>query len=137
MALQSFGDCPWCSARIDLRKEGSVYVCPVCACTFSRNSAKWQVGIPVAILVAILFWIYFPFHGRIGALLGTIAVLIVTAKSRHHRILSRGRSDLVIGEATQHKAQGKESKWFLVVIGFVVAAFLALLTLVLVLMLKR
>jgi hypothetical protein len=137
MAFQSFGDCPWCGAHIELRKEGRDYVCPVCACTFSRNPAKWKVGIPAAILVACLLWIFVPLHGRIAAFFGAIAVLIATAKSFHHQILSRGRSDLTVGEAKQHKAEGKESKWFFAAIAVVLAAILVLLTLVLVLMAKR
>ena len=51
MAFQSFGGCPWCGARIDLRKEGRDYACPVCGCTFNRNSGKWKVGIPLALLM--------------------------------------------------------------------------------------
>jgi len=137
MAMQSFGDCPWCGAKIDLRKEGRAYVCPVCACTFNRNPAKWKVGIPVAILVAVLLWLFVPLYGHIAALLGAIAVLIVTAKSFHHQILSRGRGDLTVGEAKQHKAEWKESKWFFVAIAVVVAAILVLMTLVFVLMAKR
>ena len=130
MALERFGDCPWGGAKIDLRKEGRAYVCPVCACAFSRNPAKWKVGIPVAILVAILLWIFVPLHGRMASLLGVIAVLIVTAKSSHHQILSRGRDDLIAKEAKQHKIERKESKWFFGAIAVVVAAILVLLTLV-------
>jgi len=137
MAFQSFGDCPWCGARIDLRKEGRDYACPVCGCTFKRNSGKWKVGIPLALLIAVPLWIFVPVYGRLAAFLGLVAVLIVTAATSRHEILSRGRSDLTAGEARQHKAKWKESKWFYVVIGAVLAAALVLLTLLVVLMAKR
>ena len=137
MAFQSFGDCPWCGAHIELRKEGRDYVCPVCACTFSRNPAKWKVGIPVATFVAILLWVFIPLHGRSAAFLGTLTVLIVTARSCRHQILSRGRSDLTVGEAKQHRAVWKESKWFPIVIAVVLAPLLVLLILALIVMAIR
>ena len=126
MPMQSFGDCPWCGAKIDLRKEGRSYACPVCSCTFTRNSAKWKVGIPVAALVAALLWMLLPFHGRLAACLGAIAVLILTANTSHHKIVSRGRTDLTTGEAKKHKAKWKESKWFIIAVGLLLAAVLGL-----------
>lgn len=111
MPMQSFGDCPWCGAKIDLKKEGRVCVCPVCACTFKRNPAKWKVGIPVAVGVAVPLWVFVPFHGRLIACLAAIGILILTAKSSSHKIASRGRANLTIGEAKKHKAKWKESKW--------------------------
>jgi hypothetical protein len=129
MPLQSFGDCPWCGERIDLRKQAGVYACPVCSCTFTRNAAKWKVGIPVAILVAALLWMLVPCHGRLLAGLGAIGVLIITAKSSHHRIISRGRADLTAGEAKKHKAKWKESKWFIVAVVLLLMAVIALLVL--------
>ncbi len=127
MPMQSFGGCPWCGAKIDLRKERGVCACPVCSCKFTRNSAKWKVGIPVAVLVAVLLWIFLPFHGRLAACVAAIAVLIVTAKTSHHTILARGRTDLTTGEAKKHKAKWKESKWFIVAVALLVVAVLILL----------
>lgn len=127
MPFQSFGDCPWCGAKIDLRKEGRVYACPVCSCTFTRNSVKWKVGIPVAFLVAVLLWIFVPVHGRLAACLAAIAVLILTAKTSDHTIISRGRTDLTIGEAKKHKAKPKESKWFIVAVTLLLVTVLVLL----------
>jgi hypothetical protein len=109
----------------------------VCGCTFNRNAGKWKVGIPLALLIAVPLWLFVPVYGRVAALLGAVAVLIVTAATSRHDILSRGRSDLTAGEARLHKAKWKESKWFYVVIGTVLAAVLVLLTLLVVLMAKR
>lgn len=124
MPMQSFGDCPWCGATIDLLKEGRVWVCPVCSCTFTRNPAKWKVGIPLAVVTAVLLWVFVPAHAKLAASLGAIGVLILTAKSSHHRIVSRGRTDLTVGEAKQHKADWRESKWFIVAIAVLLLAVL-------------
>ena len=67
MPLQSFGCCPWCGARIELRKEGRKYACPVCACTFARDTGKWKLGIPLAVFTAVLLWIFVPVYGRIAS----------------------------------------------------------------------
>ena len=127
MALQSFGDCPWCGATIDLRKKGRACACPVCSCTFTRNSGKWKVGIPLAILVGVPLWMFAPLHGRLAAALAAIAILILTAMTSYHKIVSRGRADLTAGEAGQHKAKGIESKWFAVAVALLLAAVLVLL----------
>ena len=130
MAMQTFGECPWCGAKIDLRTEGRVCACPVCACTFTRNSAKWKVGVPVAVLAAVLLWIFVPLYGRLAACLGAIGVLILTAKTSYHTIVSRGRTDLTTGEAKKHKAKWKESKWFIVAVALLLVAVLVLIGLV-------
>ncbi len=127
MSLQSFGECPWCGAKISLRQEAGVCACPVCSCTFTRNSAKWKVGIPVALLVAGLPWIFVPSHGRVAACVAAITVLILTARIFHHTIVSRGRTDLAAGEAKQHRAKAKESTWFLVAVILLVAVVLVVL----------
>lgn len=129
MPLQSFGDCPWCGAKIDLRKKDRVCTCPVCSCTFTRNSAKWKTGIPVAVLVAVLLWIFVPFHGRLAAFVAAIAVLIFTAQTSYHKIIEGGRTDLTTGEAKRHKAKWKESKWFIIAVAVLVMAVLVLLLL--------
>ena len=124
MPMQSFGECPWCGARIDLLKEDRVWVCPVCSCTFTRNSAKWKVGIPAAIGVAILPWIFGYSHAAIASCLGAMGVLIFTAKASHHEIVSGGRTDLAVGEAKKNKPKGKESKWFIVAVVVLLLAVL-------------
>ena len=127
MPLQSFGVCPWCSAKIELRTEGGVCTCPVCSCTFTRNSAKWKAGIPVAAVVGVLLWRFVPVHGRLAACVGALAVLILTALTSHHKIVSRGRTDLTAGQAKEHKAKGLESKWFIVAVALLIAAVVVLL----------
>ena len=126
MPMQSFGDCPWCGAKIDLRKEGRSYACPVCSCTFTRNSAKWKIGIPVAVLVAVLLWVFVPHRGGLVACLGAIGILILTALAFDHKIVSRGRTDLTAGEAKEHKAKWKESRWFIIAIAVFLVAAIAL-----------
>ena len=129
MPLKSVGECPWCGAEIDLRTQAGVCACPVCSCTFKRNSGKWKIGIPVAILVAVLVWIFVPFHGHLAACLGASAVLIFTAKTTYHKILSGGRTDLTTGEANRHRGKSKESKWFIIAVALLLAAVLVLLLL--------
>lgn len=135
MSMQSFGECPWCGARIDLQKVGRVCVCPVCACKFTRNPAKWKVGVPVAMLVAVLLWFFVPrlsvFATYLVAGLGAIGVLIFTAGTSHHTIVEGGRTDLTTGEAKRHKAKGHESKWFIVGVGLLLVAALFLIVLAL------
>lgn len=127
MPLQSFGECPWCGAKISLRQESRVCACPVCSCTFTRNSAKWKVGIPVALLVGVVLWLFIPSHGRMAGCVAAIMVLILTAATSHHTIVSRGRTDLAAGEASRHKAKVMESKWFMGAVVLLVAVVLVVL----------
>jgi hypothetical protein len=129
MAMQSFGGCPWCGARIDLRNKGRMCTCPVCACTFTRNPGKWKIGVPVAVAVAALLWIFLPVHGRLAACLGAVGILMFTANTSRHTIVSGGRTDLTAGEAKQHKAKGKESKWFIVAVALLLVTVLVVVLL--------
>jgi hypothetical protein len=126
MAMQSFGECPWCGARIELRRVERAFACPVCACTFERTRAKWWIAIPVALLVAAPVWSFVPWNGRLLAGLAAIAVLIASSLVSTTRILTQGRTDLTAGEARGHRAgRSRESRWFLVLIGILVLAAIA------------
>ena len=125
MPMQTFGDCPWCGAKIELIKKGRVWVCPVCACSFTRQAPRWKVGIPLAGGAATLIWLLLPTHAMLVATLAAIGILMVTSTSGRNSIETRGRADLTAGEARSHRAQWKESKWFLVAAAIVLAAVLA------------
>jgi hypothetical protein len=131
MPLQIFGACPWCGARLDLRRIDKTYTCPVCSCTFERNFSRWKIGIPVAVGVLTLLWVFVPRYGLLAAGLGAIAVLIVTAKAARHRIVSRGRSDISAGEAGRHQARLRESRWFTLIVVLLLLPLVVLLVLAL------
>jgi hypothetical protein len=121
MALQSFGVCPWCSARMGMQKQRGVLTCPVCFCTFKHNWLTWFVGLPSAVVVSILVFKVIPV-GLVAAFVGVALVSLVVNRMGTYVIITEGKKGVSVEEAESHVPEKKESRW---VIAFFVLLMLA------------
>lgn len=75
--MKSFDRCPGCQQQIELRRElpeQRLFSCPACGCHFCHNWRKWLLGLPFALLLALLL-LYFARDSFIPPLfLGFVAV---------------------------------------------------------------
>src|SRR5688572_16047660 len=58
--MEGFDRCPGCQQQIELRRElpEPSFTCPACGCRFRHNWRKWLLGLPFALLLALLL-LYF------------------------------------------------------------------------------
>ena len=125
MALQSIGSCPWCMARVDMKKQNGAFQCPVCGCRYRHNWVAWIVAFPLAMGVALI--VFQKLHtGLFSACSGAIVAIITVSRMGIYRISNPGNKEVTIGAVLEHKPEKKESRWvivFMVLLLVAVAAF--------------
>jgi predicted RNA-binding Zn-ribbon protein involved in translation (DUF1610 family) len=53
--VKSFDLCPCCKTPIQLVNSSSgTFSCPACGCIFRHNRRKWIIGLPLAIIFALI-----------------------------------------------------------------------------------
>jgi hypothetical protein len=110
-----------------LTKKDKAFVCPICNCEFRHNLKKWCIGLPAAIILAIVLWKFVGIPPRACAWMAAIAAIIITARIPTYLIITDGKEIDKEELASIIPPKPKESRWFLVLLFSLVAVILTIL----------
>lgn len=131
MALTSIGICPWCGARIQLKKQSGVFKCPICDCIFRHKWSTWPPCIVSAILAVVVMYKLIP---NILPIVGLFVIIVLIGAIGkflgYYVVVAIGREDVTEEEVKSYAPKIKESKWFIVLVILTALAVLSFIVLV-------
>ena len=111
---------------IGMVKHQGSFICPICGCEFRHNFRKWLIGLPLALVVTAALWLIFPHPTIKIAFLVPVVTGVAVMRIPTYSIITEGR-EVKSTDLVEAPARPKESRWFLVVLGLLVAVILTLL----------